>query len=243
MIIHIWMALYSVQNSFTDIIWSSWIPDFTEEETEAQWREMTGSGSRIANHKGRTPSLMSAVISSRLIRLLSSQPLRWAQGTEQRGRRLWWPALTKLTVRCGTHITWAPGVMTGELWGAGPGMTNGVPQKWCAPPTTAPWILPWLCLLWAVSVISFGPSLGWDSGQQLHSRLPTSRGIPEHLPLSCASLLSSITTGPSPTVLALPWWRQLEELPALQMNDPEEVPSRERAAATERVPRVLQRLP
>lgn len=35
---------------------------------------------------------------------------------------------------------------------------------------------------------------------------PPASGILEHLPLSCASLFSSITIRPSPTVLDPPWW-------------------------------------
>lgn len=47
---------------------------------------------------------------------------------------------------------------------------------------------------------------------------PQARGTLEHLPLSDASPLSSITTGPSPVV----------QMPALQMNDLEQMPSEQR---------------
>ena len=160
---------------------------------------MTGLGSQTTNHKGRTPSLRIAVISSTLIHLLRSQPLSWAQGTEQRGRWLWWPALTGLLA---VHTSYEHPSSTGETQGTGPGMRNNVPY-YCPMGTAT-----------IVSVISFRPSLD----NNFTPAYPQARGTLEHLPLSDAGPLSSVTTGPSLVV----------QMPPLQMNDLEQMPSEER---------------
>ena len=65
-----------------------------------------------------------------------------------------------------------------------------------------------------VSVISFRPSLD----NNFTPAYPQARGTLEHLPLSDAGPLSSVTTGPSLVV----------QMPPLQMNDLEQMPSEER---------------
>lgn len=79
--------------------------------------------------------------------------------------------------------------------------------------TTAPWVLPRLCLL-----LASAPPWAGTVDNNLTPAYPQARGTLEHLPLSDAGPLSSVTTGPPPVV----------QMPPLQMNDLEQMPSEER---------------
>lgn len=133
--------------------------DFREEQSEAQRDELTQITQQQAERQDSASYEFSDPINALIC---ENQPQCWAWGTEQGGRQSWRPCpYQTYCLLCNTHYTSIRSMATGKAWVAGAGMRDGVPQNCLTQLLHG--TRPWLWLLGAVYLISFGTSFGCDN--------------------------------------------------------------------------------